>query len=61
MTIPMAVKQPRKVMFRQASNIRGTLEGNNSFDHSDADACWRCSNTIFICNLTPGPNGLTMG
>ena len=40
--------------YRQVSNIRRTLVGNKIVDHSDR----RCSNYIFILNLTPGFNGL---
>ena len=44
------------MMYRQVSNIRRTLESNKIVDHSDA--CRRCSNYIFILDLTPGFIGL---
>ena len=44
----------------QTSNIRHTLVGNIIVDNrrSWSIACRRCSNYIFIINLTPGFNGL---
>ena len=45
----------------QTSNISHTLVGNKVVDHSDvveSIACWRCSNYIFILDLTPGFIGL---
>ena len=46
----------------QTSNISRTFVGNKIVDHSDACswsiACRRCSNYIFIRDLTPGFNGL---
>ena len=42
--------------YRKTSNISRTLVGNKIVDNSDA--CRRCSNNIFILNLTPGFNGL---
>ena len=46
---------------RKTSNISRTLVGNKIVDNSDVvrAACRRCSNYIFILNLTPGFNGLT--
>ena len=48
--------------YRQVSNIRHTLVGNKIVDHSDvvgaSIACRRCSNYIFILDLTPGFIGL---
>ena len=43
-------------MYRQTCNISRTLVGNKIVDHSDA--CRRCSNCIFIHDLTLGFNGL---
>ena len=43
--------------YRQVSNMRGTLLGNKIGDHSDV-TCRRCSNYIFILDLTPGFTGL---
>ena len=40
--------------YRIVFNIRRTLVGKKIVDHSDR----RCSNYIFILNLTPGFNGL---
>ena len=44
--------------YSQVSNIRRTLVGNYIVDHSEvvgaSIACRRCSNYIFILNLTPG-------
>ena len=49
-------------IYRQVSNIRGTLVGNKIVDHSDvvgaSIACRRCSNYIFILDLTLGFIGL---
>ena len=40
-------------IFHQTSNISHTLVGNKLVDHSDVvGACWRCSNYIFILDLT---------
>ena len=46
--------------YRLPSNIRRTLVGNTFVDHPDVlgAACRRCSNYIFILDLTPGFNGL---
>ena len=48
--------------YRQVSNIRRTLVSNKIVDHSDvvfwSIACRRCSNYIFILDLTPGFIGL---
>ena len=47
--------------YRQTFNIRRTSVGNIIFDHwrwSWSIACQRCSNYIFILNLTPGFNEL---
>ena len=47
--------------YRQVSNINRTLIGNKIVDHSDvvgASPYRRCSNYIFILNLTPGFIGL---
>ena len=47
--------------YRQVSNIRHTLIGNKicrSLSSSWSIACQRCSNYIFILNLTPGFIGL---
>ena len=44
-----------------SSNIRHTLVGNKTVDHSDVVgciACRGCSNYICILDLTPGYNGL---
>ena len=49
------------VNLSQTSNIRGTLVGNKIADHSDvigASPGRRCSNYIFILDLTPGFSGL---
>ena len=48
-------------MYPQTSDIRRTTIANQLVDHSDV--CWsiicrRCSNHIFILDLTPGFNGL---
>ena len=48
--------------YRKVSNIRGTLVGNKIVDHSDVVgaspvACRRCSNYIFILDLTSGFKG----
>ena len=51
----------RSQHYRQVSNIRRTLVGNKIVDHSDvvgASPCRRCSNYIFILDLTPGFIGL---
>ena len=54
--------------YRKTSNISRTLVGNKIVDNSDvvgaaptswSIACRRCSNYIFILNLTPGFNGLS--
>ena len=46
-------------VYRQVSNIKRTLVGYEIVDHSDIiSACRRCSNYIFILNLTSGFNGL---
>ena len=49
-----------KHYYCQISNIRRTLVGNIIVDHSDSCsiACQRCSNYIFILDLTPGFNRL---
>ena len=47
--------------YRKTSNISRTSVGNIIVDNSDCSwstACRRCSNYIFIFNLTPGFNGL---
>ena len=47
--------------YHQVSNIRRTLLGNKFVDHSDvvgASPSRRCSNYIFILDLTPGFIGL---
>ena len=48
--------------YRKTSYISHTLVGNKFVDHSDvvgaAPVCRRCSNYIFILDLTPGFNGL---
>ena len=48
--------------YRQTSNISRTFVGNQIVDHSDvvgaAPACRRCSNYIFIPDLTHGFNRL---
>ena len=47
---------------RGASHIRDKTVGNKNVDNSDvvwSIACRRCSNYIFILNLTPGFNGLS--
>ena len=51
--------------YRQISNISRTGLGNDIVDHSDVVfvffwriACRRCSNNIFMLDLTPGFNGL---
>ena len=46
--------------YRQVSNIRHALIDNKIVDHPDVVgiACRRCSNYIFILNLTPGFIGL---
>ena len=46
--------------YHQVSDISRTLFGNKIVDHSDV-ACWRCSNYIFILDLTPGFIGLGTG
>ena len=43
-----------RLKYRKVSNIRRTYVGNKIVDYS----CRRCSNYIFILNLTPGFNGL---
>ena len=47
-------------MYRQFSNIRRNLVGNTIVDHTDVvgAARRRCSNYIFIPDLTPGFIGL---
>ena len=49
-------------LYRQTFNISRTFVGNEIVDRSDvveaAPASRRCSNYIFILNLTPGFNGL---
>ena len=45
--------------YRKTSNISCTLVGNKIVDNSDVVGCRRCSNYIFILNLTPGFNGLS--
>ena len=44
-------------IYRQTSNISRALAGNRIVDHSDV-ACRRCSNYIFILNLTAEFNRL---
>ena len=44
--------------YRQTSNIRRTLVGNDIADDSDVVACRCCCNYILIIDLTPGFNGL---
>ena len=45
-------------MYRKTSNISRTLVGNKIVDNSDiVGECRRCSNYIFILNLTPGFSG----
>ena len=47
-------------MYRKTSNVRCNLVGNKIVDHSDvvrSIACRRCSNYIFILDLTSGFNG----
>ena len=49
-------------MYRKTSNINRTLVGNKIVDNSDvvvASPCRRCSNDIFILNLTHGFNRLS--
>ena len=41
------------ISYRKTSNIRRTLGGNKIVDNSDV-ACRRCSNYIFILDLTSG-------
>ena len=43
--------------YRKTSNIRRALVCNKRVDHSDV-VCRRCSNYIFILDLTPGFDGL---
>ena len=48
--------------YRKTSNASHTLVGNKIVDNSRCSwsiACRRCSNYIFILNLTPGFNGLS--
>ena len=48
-------------MYRQNSNTMRTLMCNKIADHSNVSgsiACRRCSNYIFILDLTPSFNGL---
>ena len=50
--------------YPQASYIRRTLVGKRIVDHADvvgSIACRRCSNYIFIPDLTPGFNKLRKG
>ena len=44
-------------MYRKTSYIRRTLAGNKIVDHSDVVGCRRCSNYIFILDLTSGFKG----
>ena len=49
-------------IYCKTSNISHTIVGNNIVDNSRCSwsiACRRCSNYIFILNLTPGFNGLS--
>ena len=48
---------------RQTSNISGTLVANKILDLSNvvSASCRRCSNYIFILDLTPGFSGLGKG
>ena len=59
----LCVKNWQKMqMYPQTSDIRHTLVGNKIVDHPDvvwSIACWRCSNYIFILDLTLGFNGLS--
>ena len=51
------------IVYRKTSNISRTLVGSKIVDYklrcSLSIACRRCSNYIFILNLTPGFNGLS--
>ena len=44
--------------YRRVSNIRRTFVRNKIVDHSDVVGAARCSNYIFILDLTPGFIGL---
>ena len=50
------------IIYRKTSDISRTVVGDIIVDNSDVvgtpPACRRCSNYIFILNLTPGFNGL---
>ena len=46
------------INYRKTSNISRILVGNKIVDNSDVSADRRCSNYIFILNLTTGFNGL---
>ena len=57
----LSLRRSRDSSYRQTSNISRTLEGNKLVVHSDIVECIarrRCSNYIFILDLTPGFNGL---
>ena len=41
------------MMYRQVSNIRGTLVGNKTVDHSDVDSCKPRRETFKFWNLVP--------
>ena len=46
-------------IYRHASNIIRIVVGNKIVDHADVVGAYRrCSNYVFILNLTPGFNGL---
>ena len=45
--------------YRKTSNISRILVGNTIVDNSDVVGASRCSNYIFILNLTHGFNGLS--
>ena len=50
-----------KIVYHQTSDISRTIVGNKNcwlLRGSWTIACWRCSNYIFIFDLTPGFNGL---
>ena len=59
---PVIHGEPGVAYIRGASHIRDKTVGNKNVDNSDvvwSIACRRCSNYIFILNLTPGFNGLS--
>ena len=49
------------VNYLKTSNIRGTLVCNKIVDHSDVVEASRCSNYIFILDLTSGFKGFGKG